>query len=122
MTDIVFDSPNLPDGYLDQPYSAKFATHGAASIITASSVASGALPTGLSLGSAAGAFDEVTGTPSAAGTFTFTISLTDTAGAVTSSSGTCNIYGVTMAPTDETEHPNVSVTAELSAEWPATVN
>lgn len=120
--DIVYDGTTLPDGYLDVAYYAKVATHAAASIITASSVASGALPTGLSLGSATGAYDEISGTPSAAGVFTFTLSLTDTAGAVVSASMTCTIYGSSQGPTGDTEHPLNSATAALSAEWPGTVN
>jgi large repetitive protein len=120
--DITYDQLTLPDAYLDQAYYAKVATHGAASIITASSVATGALPTGLSLGSAAGAYDEITGTPSAAGVFTFTLSLTDSAGAATSASATLTVYGSSQGPTGDTEHPLNSATAALSAEWPGTVN
>ena len=102
------------------PYKAKIATHAAASIITASSITVGALPAGLALGSAAGAFDEITGTPTKAGVaVAFTVSLTDTAGAVTNAM-TMNVFVQSEAPgnADVTPFEEVNEVGVIDSEWP----
>lgn len=120
MADIVYDGTTLPDAYVGVPYKAKIATHAAASIITASSITVGALPAGLALGSAAGAFDEITGTPTKAGVaVAFTVSLTDTAGAVTNAM-TMNVFVQSEAPgnADVTPFEEVNEVGVIDSEWP----
>jgi Putative Ig domain len=123
-TDIVFDGTTLPDAYIGVIYRVKVPTHAAASIITASSITAGALPAGLALGSAAGAFDEITGTPTIAqepGSFSFTVSLTDTGGAVTNAM-TMNLYAAEELPQRGTEGPaaEAGLSEQVIAEsmWP----
>ena len=82
MADITWVTQTLPPAIYGAPYEAGLAFTGAATAVTAGSVTSGALPTGLVVN--ATDHIRVTGTPTALGTFTFKITLTDTAGAVQS--------------------------------------
>ncbi len=66
---------SLPNGTANAPYSATLAASGGTTPY-AWTVASGALPTGLTLNSNSGA---IAGTPTATGTFTFTAQVTDSA-------------------------------------------
>lgn len=83
MADIVHATVTLPIAMVGVPYEAALAYSGDATPITASSVSSGALPTGLVLDTAS-PFTRITGTPLVDGLFTFRITLTDTAGAAQS--------------------------------------
>lgn len=121
MADIVYDATVLPDAYVGEVYAVKVPTHGAATVITASSITVGALPTGLALGAVAGKFDEVFGTPTVPGQYTFTVSLTDSAGAVTGVIA-LNVWGVDQAGLKDSEAPGAEgglteKAVELS-EWP----
>lgn len=87
MTDIVWKTVSLPNGYVGEAYEAGLAQSGAATAFTASAVVTGTLPPGIVLNA-----DHVrlTGTPTTPGDYTFTLSMTDTALAVTS--GTLTIH------------------------------
>lgn len=87
--DIVHTTVTLPDAVYGVPYEAALSYKGNATALSASTVASGALPTGLAL-DAALPFARITGTPTALGTFTFTIGLAD-APDTSVSSGTLTI-------------------------------
>ncbi len=88
---LVISTATLPNGTVGTAYSGTVATTGGAGSL-AFSIASGALPTGLSLNSTTGA---ITGTPSAYGTFTFTVSVLDASAAKVP---TTQSYTVTIAP------------------------
>lgn len=73
--DITWRTTKCPDAFLGVAYECSLATTGGiAGVISAGSVASGALPTGLTLASNKVI---ISGTPTATGLFTFTVSLTD---------------------------------------------
>jgi len=95
MADIVYTTVTLPPAFIGVPYEAAVAYKSAATVVTAQSVNTGTLPTGLALdtvGASPGSL-RITGTPTALGTFTFTVSATDTAGAVVSPSYTIQVFG-----------------------------
>jgi Putative Ig domain len=77
-------------GTVNAPYASAFAAFGGTGTFTSYSIATGSLPSGLSLNSTGG----VTGTPTTGGAFPFTGSVTDSSGA-TARSPACNI---TIAP------------------------
>ena len=74
-TPLSITTSSLPGGTLNVSYSATLAASGGTSPYTWS-IASGSLPTGLSL---AGGTGVISGTPTAAGTFNFTVRVTDSA-------------------------------------------
>lgn len=89
---------SLPGGSTSSAYSATVTTSGGTAPFTWS-VASGTLPTGLSLGSSTSSSVTIAGTPTAQGTFTFTISVTDSTGAsATSASLTIRISNLAITP------------------------
>jgi hypothetical protein len=112
MPDIVYASVKFPAGFVGVPYEAAIGYTGAATAITAATVATGALPNGLVVN----ATDHVriTGTPTVAGTFTFTLSMTDTAGAVTSGS-----YTITIAPAVQEPPAARTLNDHLRIQWPS---
>lgn len=71
---------SLPSGSVNAAYSATVAESGGVSPFSWS-LASGALPPGLSLSSSTGDSVSITGTPTASGVFTFTLKVLDSAGA-----------------------------------------
>lgn len=75
-----FTSPTLPGGYVGTAYSAMISVTGGIAPYTWT-VASGALPNGLSLSNANTATVTIGGKPTMVGTFNFTIQVTDSAGA-----------------------------------------
>jgi hypothetical protein len=112
MPDITYATVKFPPGFVGVPYEAAIGYLGAATAITAASVSTGALPTGLVVN----ATDHVriTGTPTVAGTFTFTLSMTDTAGAVVSGS-----YTITITPAGQQPPAARSLNDHLRIQWPS---
>ena len=121
-TDIVFNTGGLPDAYVGEAYYYKFVSHGAATVLSASSISVGALPAGLTLGSTAGNYDVVTGTPTAPGAYTFTISLTDSPDTAVTKACTINVWGTDQQGMHETENPaadpGITEQALVQNEWP----
>lgn len=77
----------LPDAIIGAPYEASLQISPHATQVTAGSVATGALPAGITLAGAGSNFSMLSGTPTGPpGVYTCTISLTDTAGAAVSAS------------------------------------
>lgn len=113
MADIVFDTVALPIGFVNVPYEAAIAFHGNATALSASAVATGALPNGLALDVAL-PFSRITGTPTVAGLYTFTLTFTDTAGAVTS--GSYKIY-ISTLEAGEIERA-LSNRSQMLVTWP----
>lgn len=109
MADIAYTTTKFNNGFVGVPYEEAIGYTGATPI-TAASVNSGALPTGLTLNAD---HTRVTGTPTAAGTFTFTFSMTDTGGAVVSSS-----YSITILPAFEEPRLARTVNDQLRIMWP----
>jgi len=107
----VFTAQSPPDGEDDDAYSYSYVATGA----TSYAVASGTLPTGLSLNTTTGA---ITGTPTTPGTYTFVISATNTGGttnassqdvviAVASGSGALSVSKLTAADQNLTTYGTV---------------
>lgn len=116
MTDITWRTASLPDAYAGVPYEAGLAETGSLTAVTASTVATGALPPGLSLSAD---HVRITGTPKGSGignTYTFTITLTDTAGGVTS--GSLSILVRAIGP-EKVKEGVAPVLASLAAQWPS---
>jgi Putative Ig domain len=113
MADIVFKTVLLPMGFVNVPYEAAIAYQGNASALSASAVATGALPTGLALDVAL-PFSRITGTPTLDGLFTFTLTFTDGAGAVTS--GSLSIYISTLNAGEI--YRALTNRAQMLATWP----
>lgn len=113
--DIVYTTTVLPPAYLGAPYEGSVAYKGAGSVVTAQSVASGALPGGLALDtfSAAPGSLRISGTPTALGTFTFALTITDTAGAAVSSN-----YTIVVHPFSDLPWSQRSVLEVIEAAWP----
>jgi Putative Ig domain len=97
MADIVYTTVAFPTGFKGIPYEAAVGYTGSTPV-TASSVSTGALPTGLIFNAD---HTRITGTPSALGLFTFTLSMTDTGGAVVSGSYTILIVPPWEEPWDQ---------------------
>lgn len=118
MADIVFDTVTLPDAVIGVAYEAAVAFHGNATALSAASVSSGSLPTGLAV-DAALPFSRITGTPKGnqAGTYTFKLTFTDTAGAVQSGNFTLNVR---KSPAFEVvTSGGQTVLGALSRQWPS---
>lgn len=95
MADIVYTiaAGALPNAYVGEPYAIGVPYKSAATVFTAQSVSTGALPTGLALDAVAAPGSlRISGTPTAAGVYTFQLSGTDTAGAVVSPTYTITVY------------------------------
>lgn len=112
MADITIRTVTFPNAMVGVPYEAAIAYQGNATALTASAVASGALPPGLVLDVAL-PFTRIVGIPTTDGLFTFTVSLTDTAGAVTSGPLTIRVTTLNLDEGD-----NVSAQADIRIEWP----
>jgi hypothetical protein len=112
MADIVFKTVAFPDGFVNVPYEAGIVEEGSATAVTAGTVATGALPTGLVVN--ATDHRRITGTPTVGGVFTFTLTLTDTAGAVTSGSYTITIHN---SPGPGV-YRNLPLASQLKVQWP----
>jgi uncharacterized protein YhjY with autotransporter beta-barrel domain len=82
---------NIPSGRVGQPYSATFSAAGGTAPYSFS-VASGALPPGLALGSGTGT---MSGTPNSAGEFSFSIAVSDASGQTATLA-----YTLAIAPAD----------------------
>ena len=95
---------SLPDGQLDQPYSAQLSAESGMAPYTWK-IASGSLPAGLSLNSGSGL---ISGTPSVGGTFSFTVEVSDNATPKTtdSESFTIRIDETTILLSDDFEDYN----------------
>lgn len=114
MTDIVWKTATLPDAVVGTPYEAGLAFTGAATAVTACSVTTGALPTGLSI---AADFLRIVGTPKAvAGLYSLKITLTDTAGAV--ASGTLSLRVRDSAGSSPGEVNSDSAASQVGRAWP----
>lgn len=99
----------LPQGVVGTPYSVTFSVTGGGSYTW--TVASGALPGGLGLGSNG----ELSGTPNAAGTFNFTLDAEGPTGNVSSKAFTLVINASLVAPTiDQPTFPVTSVSSAFS--------
>ena len=96
---VVVTTTALPNGALTVTYSQQLQVSGGAAPYTWA-LATGALPTGLSLSSAG----VISGTPSAGGTFTFTVTATD-AGSNVGTSGSLSIFVPAMAITTTSLNP-----------------
>lgn len=116
MADIIWKTASLPVAIRGVPYEAGLAFTGNATAVTAGSVTSGALPTGLVVN--ASDHVRITGTPTAApGAYPVTITLTDTAGAVASSSMT--LYVRDAVPADDVPLGTNKVAADIAKlRWP----
>lgn len=112
--DIVIQTTKLPIGYVNVAYEAGLATTGNASAITGHSIASGALPPGLTVNSSDHL--RITGVPTSGGKYTFTIGLTDTGGTTTSAPLTIQIVGVGKSPMAEGALP---VSDQMKVQWPS---
>lgn len=108
--DITFRTAVFPVGFRGIPYEAAIGYTGAVTAITAASVGTGSLPTGLSFSAD---FVRITGTPTATGIFTFTIVLTDTAGAATSGS-----YSISILPPYEEPFDQRTNADAIRIQWP----
>lgn len=118
MADIAYTTVTLPPAYQGAAYEAAVAYKGAATPVTAQSIASGSLPAGLALDTNASAPGSlrISGTPTAnPGTYTFTVSATDTAGAVTSPS-----YTITVLPFSDLSWDQRTAGQQVHSEWPLT--
>lgn len=121
MTDIVFDTVNLPDAVVGTAYEASIAYHGAASVISASSVSTGHLPAGLTL-DLTPKFTRITGTPTGAanatpqsgsGVYSFKLTFTDSGGAVAMTTAvTINLR--TAGFVDDVQNNGLSVNAKVA--------
>ena len=119
MTDIVWETTVLPDAIVGHGYQAGLATIGAATAITACTVATGSLPPGLAIAS-----DKVriTGTPLGSGTdktYTFTLTMTDTAGGVTSGSLSITVRSGADVSGPDKPFSTLPVVAQMASAWPA---
>ena len=112
--DITITTTKLPSGFINVSYEAGLATTGNASAITAATIATGALPPGLTL--SASDHLRITGIPTSGGKFTFTISLTDTAGTTTSGSLSILVLSPGKSPLTDGNFPLVD---QLKIQWPA---
>lgn len=118
---ITFSPATLPDPIVGQPYSASIAASGSTALPFAFSIASGALPDGLSLGAGGG----ITGTPGTIGTFDVAIQAHDANGDVGSVSYaievdaaappvTSSLSGVSSSLSGASLSSSASVTSSLS--------
>lgn len=112
--DIVIKTQAFPAGFVNVAYEAGVATTGNATAITAHSIATGALPPGLSVN--ASDHLRITGIPTSSGKFTFTIALTDTAGTTTSPSLSITIVSAGKSPLTDGNFP---VSDQLKVQWPS---
>lgn len=112
MADITYVTQKFPDGFVNMTYEAAIGISGAATAVTAGTVATGSLPPGLVVN----ATDHlrITGRPTQAGTFTFTLTLTDTAGAATSGSYSITIHNK-VPPAVQNAAPLLS---QMQVQWP----
>lgn len=81
MSDIVWRSVALPNGYVGVSYEAGLAETGAVTAVTACTVSSGSLPPGITVSAD---LVRLAGVPTKKGTYTFKLTMTDTAGPVQS--------------------------------------
>lgn len=119
MADIVWKTVSLPDAVAGVPYEAGLAESGSLTAVTNCVVASGSLPTGLSINAD---FVRITGTPKGTGsgkTFTFTLTMTDTAGGVTSGPLTITVRGAGDAQGKDKTFSSMPVVAQMASMWPA---
>jgi len=117
-SDITWRTVSLPDATAGVPYEAGLAETGAATAITACTVATGSLPPGLSITA-----DKVriSGTPKGAGigqTYTFTLTMTDTAGAVTSGSLSITVRGASDVAGKDKPFSTLPVVSQMASMWP----
>jgi len=112
--DIVIQTTKFPTGRVNEAYEAGIATTGNATAITGTSVATGALPPGLTV--TASDKLRISGTPTATGKFTFTLGITDTAGTTTSGSLSITITGHNQSPE---LYGGIPVQDQLKTQWPA---
>jgi Putative Ig domain len=108
---------SLPAGSINGAYSATVAASGGVAPFTWS-LASGALPGGLTLGSSTSDTVTISGTPTAQGTFTFTVQVTDSTGA-TAISGSLTITVSNLAITTTSPLPTGTAGASYSAQFAA---
>lgn len=73
--ELIINSNSLPDGIVNNNYSATVSSNGSAS--TTWDLAGGSFPPGIGIGTVMGSSTTLTGTPSASGNFTFTLGATD---------------------------------------------
>lgn len=114
MTDIVYTSTAFPDAVIGVAYEAAIGIKSSASVVSAASVSTGALPTGLSVNAD---HSRITGTPTATGVFTFTLSTTDSAGAVVSGTYTITVVNDPRVVNEDLD--DAPVATQLAREWPA---
>jgi hypothetical protein len=112
--DILIKTQTFPPGFVNVAYEAGVATTGNATAITAHSIATGALPPGLTVN--ASDHLRIAGIPTASGKFTFTIALTDTAGVTTSPSLSIVIVSPGKSPLTDGNFP---VADQLKVQWPS---
>lgn len=119
MADITWRTASLPDAVAGQPYEAGLAETGSLTAVTNCTVASGSLPTGLSISA-----DKVriTGTPAGSTinkTYTFTLTMTDTAGGVTSGSLSITVRAAADVAGKDKPFSTLPVVAQMASMWPA---
>lgn len=110
MADIVYTTTKFNPGFVGVPYEEAIGYTGA-TIVTAATVNSGALPPGLTLNAD---HTRITGTPTTPGLFTFTLSMTDTGGAVVSGS-----YSIRIAPAAQEPQAAQTLNDSLRIMWPS---
>jgi hypothetical protein len=109
MPDIVYTTVKMNPGFVGVPYEEAIGYTGA-TVVTAGSVSTGALPTGVTFNAD---HTRLTGTPTTPGLFTFTLSMTDTGGAVISGS-----YSIRIAPAGQQPPATQSLNDTLRIQWP----